>query len=435
LPAAFAAVPPAASDRPATEVRLANGARLVVRERRGAPSVAVGLYLAGGRSEESSANAGITQLTASALRRGAGSRSGEEIDRSFEFLGTALTSDVTPDSIGSEMEVIAANLRPAIELFADVVLHPTFPVEGVAEERALQLAAVRRNFDSSFQRPQALALAALWPTHPYGLPGAGTEDSVAALGAADLAAWWKAHLAAEDATIVVVGDVAAAAARELVEKAFAALPRRGSARMELRAPANPPTRTELVEFRDRKQSAIVLAHAGPKPSDPEAARLELLQNVTSGLAGTLFAELRGRRSLAYTVFAGYQPRREGGLAFAYLATEASKENEAKEALLVELGKLAIDGFGEKELATAKSSFAGSTKVDLQTNGQLRDELARGVLYGTGLDATAKRLAIAQATTLAELRTSAAKWFGSEHFATAILRGKVAPASAPSAPAP
>ena len=392
----------------------------------------VGLYLAGGRSGESSANAGITQLAVSSLRRGAGALSGEEIDRSFEFLGTELGSNVTPDSIGCEMEVIAANLRPALDLFAEVVLQPTFPPDGVKEEQALQLAAIRRNFDSSFQRPQALALAALWPTHPYGLPGAGTEDSVAALSAADLAGWWKASLAAEDATIVVVGDVAAATARELVEKAFAGLPRRGSARRELRSPANPPTRTELVEFRDRKQSAIVMAFAGPKPSDPEAARLELLQNVTSGLAGTLFAELRGRRSLAYTVFAGYQPRREGGLAFAYLATEASKESEARDALLTELRRLASDGFGDKELATAKSSFAGSTKVDLQTNAALRDEFARGMIYGTGLDATAKRLAIAQATSLGDLRATAAKWFGSERFATAILRGKTAPAAAAAA---
>lgn len=173
-----------------------------------------------------------------------------------------------------------------------------------------------------------------------------------------------------------------------------------------------------------------MAFAGPPPSDPEAARLELLQNVTSGLAGTLFAELRGRRSLAYTVYAGYRPYRAGGLAIAYLATEASKETEAKEALLGELRRLASDGFGEKELATAKSSFAGSTRIDLQTNGALRDELARGVLFGTGLDATARRLAVARATTLDELRASAGKWFGAERFATAVLRGKAVAAAAP-----
>ena len=55
-----------------------------------------------------------------------------------------------------------------------------------------------------------------------------------------------------------------------------------------------------------------------------------------------------------------------------------------------------------------------------------------MIYGTGLDATAKRLAIAQATSLGDLRATAAKWFGSERFATAILRGKAAPAAAAAA---
>jgi zinc protease len=141
LPAAFSAVASAKVDRRATEVRLSNGARLVVRERPGAPSVAVGLYLDGGRSAESSANAGITQLAVSSLRRGAGARSGEEIDRSFEFLGTALSSDVTPDFLGVEMEVV--QLRTCGRRSSSSPMSSsTRPSrrQGIAEERALQLA-------------------------------------------------------------------------------------------------------------------------------------------------------------------------------------------------------------------------------------------------------------------------------------------------------
>src|SRR5690606_4793913 len=173
---------------------LANGATLIVRERPGAPSVSVGVHVRGGRTEESSANAGITQLAVSALRRGAAGRSGEELDRGFEFLGTTLASEVTSDSFGVSIDVLAANLGPALDLLADVVLRPDFPADGVLEERALQLAAVRRAFDSSVQRPLQLAGLDLWPTHPYGLPGNGTEDSLGALDAERVAAWWRDHL-------------------------------------------------------------------------------------------------------------------------------------------------------------------------------------------------------------------------------------------------
>jgi len=423
LPAAGAALARARSDRPAVTSTLASGATLIVRERPGAPSVSVGLHVRGGRTEESSADAGITQLAVSALRRGAAGRSGEELDRGFEFLGTTLESEVANDSFGVSIDVLAANLGPALDLLADVVLRPDFPADGVLEERALQLAAVRRAFDSSVQRPLQLAGLDLWPTHPYGLPGNGTEDSLGALDAARVAAWWRDRLAAEDTVIVVVGDVAADDVRARIERSFAALPRRGSARTAVRAPLPPPTRTEKVEYRERRQSAIVAAFAGPPAADPEAARLELLENLTSGLAGTLFAELRGRRSLAYTVFAGYAPRASAGLVYAYLATDAAKESEARDALLAELRRLGADGFGEEDLARAKSAYAGSTLIDLETNGALRGELAANALLGLGPDATERRLALARATTLEELRATAARWFGAERFALAVLRGR------------
>lgn len=422
LPPAPAPVAGAAADRPPVEVRLGSGATLVVRERPGAPSVAFGAYLRGGRSDESSADAGITQLAAASLRRGTATRSGEQIDRELELLGTQIELDVGADAVGLRLDLLRSNLQPALELVADVMVAPTFPAAGVEEERALQLAAIRRSFDSAFQRPFALAAGALFGTHPYGLPSQGTVDSVAALDAADLAARWRDLLAAEDTVFFLVGDVDAAAGQALLERAFAALPKRGGPRAAVRPPQPPPARLETIEYRNRKQSAIVVAYPAPGPAHADAPRLELLQSVTSGLAGTFFAELRGRRSLAYTVFAGYQPRREGGALVAYLASDAAKEPAALEALLGELGRLATDGFGAEDLARAKSSLAGATRIGLQTNGALLEDLAENHLFGLGLDGTAKKLAAAQATTLEELRATAARYVTQEAFVTAILRG-------------
>jgi zinc protease len=413
----------AKGDAGPVETKLASGAALVTRERTGIPAVSVGIFFAGGRADESSADAGITQLMASSLRRGTESRSGEEIDRAFEFLGTQLQTSVQPDWFGFAVTVEASNLRPAVELLADVVLHPTFPADGVEGERALQLATIKRSFDSSIQRPIALALSQLYPSHPYGLPRIGNEGAVAGLDRDDLAAWWKQRIAAEDATVIVVGDVAAGAAKELLEQAFRELPKRGSARAATPAPLPLPARIETVEFRDRKQSAIVLAFQTVPASHEDAPEIALIQNATSGLAGTFFAELRGRRSLAYTVFVGPDLRKEGGLVYAYLASEASKEEEARTALLTEMRRLADDGLTEDDLRRAKSSYAGSTKIDLQTNAAVLFDYADNLFLGLGLDGTKKRLEAAQKSTLAEVEDAAKRHLTVESFTTAVLRGK------------
>jgi zinc protease len=330
---------------------------------------------------------------------------------------------VAADYFGFTLDVEATNLRPAVELLSDVVLHPTFPVDGIEGERALQLAAIKRSFDSSIQRPFALAAGQLFPAHPYGQTATGTAASVSRLDRDALAAWWRRQIAAEDAALFVVGDVAADDARRLVEEVFAGLPIRGASRAVVPAPTLMPARTELVEFRDRRQSAIVLGFPAVAAGHVDAPALALLQKATSGLAGTFFAELRGRRSLAYTVFVSPSLLRDGGVLYAYLASEAKKEDEAKAALLAEVWRLSEDGLSETDLARAKSSYAGETRIDLQTNGAILADYAQNLFLGLGLDGTEKRLAAASKMTLDEVRQVAKRYLASDLFTTAVLRGK------------
>ncbi|MCM2269293.1 MAG: insulinase family protein [Thermoanaerobaculia bacterium] len=423
IPAAAAALRAAAAAGPAVEVALPNGVPLVVRERPGAPAVSLGVYFRGGQGDESSADAGVTRLMAASLRRGTTSRSGEEIDRAFELLGTQLRTDVAADYFGFALSVEASNLRPAVELLADVVLRPTFPADGVERERALQLAAIKRSFDSAVQRPFALADGQLYPAHAYGQRANGAAASVARLDREALAAWWRRQIAAEDAVLFVVGDVDAGDARALVGDAFAALPARGAPRTAAPPPLPMAARSELVEFRDRRQSAIVLGFPAVPAGHADAPALTLLQKATSGLAGTFFAELRGRRSLAYTVFTAPDLRRDGGAFYAYLASEAKKEDEAKAALLAEVRRLAADGLTAADLERAKSSYAGETRIELQTNGAILADYAQSRFLGLGLDGTEKRLAAASRLSLDEVRAAARRHLAGDLFTTAVLRGK------------
>ncbi len=415
--------PARAGQKPA-EVRLASGATLVVEERPGAPSLAVGVYFRGGRSEEGGRNAGITRLMLDALQRGTRTRSGEQLDREIEYLGTAVASSVQPDAFGLTMTLLSRNAGPGLELLADLLGNPTFPADGVEKERASQLAVIARALDDSSQRPFDLALRALWGSHPYALPAQGTADSVAALGPEALREWWSRTVGLDRATFVVVGDLHQDDAKGLVEAAFGKLPARAAAPLvEPGPPSAPPARTELVEFRDRRQSAIVMAFPGIAAGHPDAAALELLRRITSGLSGTLFAELRGKRSLAYTVYSGSSSLRQGGFVFGYLASDAAKEQDARQGLLGELRRTMADGLSPEGLARGKKLATGATRIGLQTNAARRGDLAGNHLLGLGLDATDRQLERLQQISLEELRAVCKKYFSTDAHVTAVVRGK------------
>ena len=413
----------ARASRPAESSKLSNGATLIVEERAGTPAVTVAIYFRGGRADENSANAGITRLTAASMRRGTTTRTAEQIDREIEFLGTQIGSDLQRDYFGYSIDVISRNVGPAVALLADVVLNPTFPAKGVEEEKHLQKAAIRRNADSSQVRPSQLMYEAMYRNHPYALPAEGYVSSVDAASADALRAWWREHVTADDALIVVAGDIHADDAKQLVEQAFAKLPKRATPRAFAALPLMAQGRADVIEYRDRKQSAIAIGFPAVRYSDPDYVPLRLLQQITSGLSGTLFSELRGKRSLAYTVFSNIISAEQGGAYYAYMATDAAKEEDARKGLLSELRRHAQDAFDETRLARAKSALAGIVKLQRQANGAHVFEVARDHFLGLGRGFTDRLLADAQKQTVDDVKKAAAKYVGGDNYVMAIVRGK------------
>jgi zinc protease len=188
------------------------------------------------------------------------------------------------------------------------------------------------------------------------------------------------------------------------------------------SPISPEVRIETAEFRDRKQSAMVLGYRTVPRNHQDWPPLRLLRNVTSGLSGTFFAELRGRQSLAYTVFASEQSMADAGFFFAYLASDADKEEAARKALLHEIQRLQSDGVDEETVAKAQASYAGSNRIGLQTNAARAGVHADNHFYGLGLDFTERSAKAIAALTGEDLRNVAKKYLAHDHYVAATLKG-------------
>ncbi len=412
----------ASADAAPRTFTLSNGATLVVRQRSGAPIVSTGIFFRGGRTQETEANAGITRLMQAVMRRGTATRSGEAIDREIEFLGTQLSVLNWEDGFGFAFDSVGRFYEPALGVFADILLNPTFPDAEIAREKGLQVAALRRSLDSSIERPMQMMRAAMFAGHPYGLPERGTEASIAALDRAALHAWWKSSVAADRALIVVVGSADAGDVRRAMEEKLAALPRAAAALRPLPAPRPPAMAREAVEKRERKQTAMAIAFPAAAPSHADWHALRLMQSLSSGLSGTFYRELRARKSLAYVVFAGAQPYAQQGVFLGYLAGEAPKEETARRELLGEMRRLGGEGVAEADLARAKSYFAGNTRINREKSSALASEYGRNYVLSVPLDNVDRTLAAVPSLTVEDVRAIGRRYFAGEGYVYAAVRG-------------
>jgi zinc protease len=399
------------------------GADLLVARHAGAPLVSLGLYrrrTAFDRSDQ----AGLAVLAVRSAVRGAGDLDAAALADSFERLGGTLGPSVNTEWYGYHTSVLVEHLDPAAALLDLVLRHPRLAETAVGVERQVLADDAEQANDDMQRRPTQLAAAAAFGAAGYGLPLLGTPRTVRGLGVEQVTGWHTGQAGAR-LTVVAVGDLDPERAIDRLAGRFGDLPAApDTAPAPVPAPADDDRPWQLVETRDKAQTALTMLFPGPTRLDPDRHAAEVWAAHAGGLGGRLFEALRDRLSLAYTVAAYPWQRRRLGALITYIATSPTRETEAREAMLRELEGLVTTPAAEEEIQRAASYVAGQTEVARQRGAAVMAEILDAWLEGTGLaeleDPTGPYLAV----TADQVRSLAARYLDPARRAEGVVRGKL-----------
>ena len=399
--------------------RLASGVPVLVKRRPDSALVFAGVFAIGGTSAENLEIGGRTLLTARTALKGTRRRSGVQIAEDGEMLGGSIGASVGGDSIGWTTSVPAQHTAAALELLADVAQQPIFDAKTLETERAIALAELSALRDDMYRYPMRLATQAAFAGHPYGVPSLGSETSLASHTRDDLERWHGAQFLHGANVVAIVGDaepddLAAMAARHFRDLRFTE-PR------PLATPTWPEALVEVVEQRDKAQSALVLSWPAPSRKDVARFDLAMLVGIASGLGGRLFEELRDKNSLCYTVTAFTMERRAAGAFNTYIATSPEKEEMAREGLLAELARLRDELVTDEELRRAKAYAIGTHAINQQSGGAVLGELVDAWMFGQLPDLEHFESRV-RAVTAEGIRETARRYIDFERRVEGIVRG-------------
>jgi zinc protease len=295
---------------PMQTATLSNGLKLVLAERHGAPVVNLSMMIDAGFASDSHALPGLASLTLRMLEEGTqagkNKRSALQVSAELEALGASFGASTNLDGAFVNMNVLAPTLSQALGLYADLVLHPSFPQADFERLQRDRIAAIGREKTV----PRAMALRVLpgllyGKDHAYGLPlsGSGTEAAVARMTRADLVRYHQAWFRPNNATLLVVGDTTMASLKPLLEKAFVSW-QPGEVPQKKVAQVAQPDKTViyLIDRPGALQSDIVGAQLAPPRNSPDAVALNLLNDVFGGtFSSRLNMKLREDKHWSYGV--------------------------------------------------------------------------------------------------------------------------------------
>ncbi len=413
---------PATAELPTQLFRLPNGLRLLVKEDHRLPFVELRAALAGGLLAETSPDSGLTSLLAKLLLKGTSQRNAEEIALAIESVGGSLEPYAGNQSFGVSAEVLAEDFSLGLELLADVLLRPNWPVSALERERQMQLASLKGQRDQLLQCAFKAVRRQLFGDAGFGLDALGTETSVRRFTVADLATFHSRLVTPDNCVLAVFGDIKPAVVREAIEQTFGQW---SPAAHPLVIPsATPHTVTPRSdEKRDKEQAVFVLGFLGTTFDNPDRYALELLQEACSDMGSRLFLRIRDELGLAYYVGASHFIGRTPGYFAFYCGTAPDKVDQVETELRQQAELLRTEGLTAEELARSKAKIIGQRKIARQDLGQVASTCALDELCGLGYAHSDGDDARFEAVTLADVRAAAERYLRPEHAAVAIIRGE------------
>ncbi|HKY31643.1 MAG TPA: pitrilysin family protein [Candidatus Polarisedimenticolia bacterium] len=267
---------------------LPNGLKVMLLERHGAPLANLDLAVDAGFAADPAGTPGTATLTMAQMQEGTRTRDAFAIADRLDELGAQVSVSNSLDQSYVRLRGLASSLGPSLELFADIVLNPSFPEEMVQIGKRRQIARIAQEMAQPVTAALRIAPRLLYGEgHAYGIPftGSGDEASVRGLQRKDLEAWHRSWFLPNNATLIVTGDVTMDEALPMIQASFGSWKRGTPPRKNV--PVVPPGsggKVYLVDKPDAPQSVIVAAHVSEKGGRPDDLAMETVMRLFGGMA-------------------------------------------------------------------------------------------------------------------------------------------------------
>lgn len=407
---------PTSESSPAKKITLDNGLRVVIRRDTSSPSVAINLYAIGGLVCEDADDNGISNMMAELMLRGTKTRSADEIARFFDSRGATISAGSGNNTFYVQCEALRDDIEPVLDVFADVVLNPTFSPEEVERLRPRVLDMISQIPEQWRSDLQAYFASRFFTASPYRMLPLGSADAVRRLDSEALAAFYHRYMAGPNAVMAIVGDVDEAKAEALVRKLFASMPAAAPERPKIaaEAPIARPTLYIKQSPPTRGAAGIFIGFRGMDFTDTrDRYPMAVLDTIISGYgypSGWLQDSLRGgSRNLVYEVHAMNVMGIEPGYFGAYAACQPDHVNEVYSIMTEQFDKARAGRFADDEFRRAKGVILTSDLLRTQTHEDRASQMALDELYGLGYDFGDKLAERVNAVTLDDVRRVAREY--------------------------
>ena len=371
-------------------------------------SVSAGIWVRQGSAHEKGRELGASHLLEHMVFKGTQRRSPKEIAIALERRGGELDAYTTREQTCFQARVLDEDLRLAMDVLADIVVHPRIDEQDLALEREVVLEEIAGVDDTPDDLVFELHGEELWGTHPYGHSILGTRETVSGLDSAALRDVHARAYRRPNLVVGAVGNLEHEAFVALVEEQLATVPN-GAQNPPIALPQASPGGEKVIE-RDTSQTHIVFGSSTFGHADPRRYAMVMLSSAFGGgMSSRLFQKVREELGLAYAVYAFQSFYGAAGICGVYVGTRPEWAERVTEVVTDEMAQIARDGLTPDELDDVRGQMKGQLVLSLESTSARLGRVAGTALYEEPFQTAEQLLAKVDAVTAEDIAALAAEY--------------------------
>jgi len=370
------------------ETKLKNGLQVIVLEQHKLPTFAMQMVVLSGGLADPSDQHGAAQYTASLLREGTKTRTSKQIAELADSLGASVGASAGLFSPTSNVSAsgLTDNFDQIMELFADVLLNPSFPADEFNKLRTRSLAQLRFQRSNPGFLANEMFLRVMYGSHPAARASL-TAEEIQKLTPEALQKFHAVHYKPNNAIFAIVGDVNPAEIVAKLEKTFGAW-ERGDV-PQTNVPKVNETGSAKIHLVNRPlavQTNLILGTLAIERTDPDYFALDVMNQVVGGNASArLFLNLREDKGYTYGAYSALVALKYRGTFRANTDVRTEVTKGSMDELMYEIKRIRDERVEKEEFERAKRTIIGGFALQLESPQSLLNNIMTQRLYGLPAD--------------------------------------------------
>lgn len=407
----------------------ANGIKVIGTRNAEIPTATINIYIKGGKLMETSdfSKAGISSLFAAMMNEDTKNYTSEQFGQELDKLGSSISVGSSTDAIVFSVQTLTKNLDKTMALLKERMFNPQFNEDDLARIKKQRTEAINNSRTSAATvAGNVYDVLNYGKQNIFGIPDEGTVETLKNITLADIQAYYDKYIGAQEAVVVVVGDVTEGQVMPKLALLDELKNKEVTYPARVAGPTITKTKIYLVDIPNAAQTEFRVGGVNGLKYDAtgEYYRSQLMNyNLGASFNSRLNINLREDKGWTYGARSNFAADKYTGTWTFSSGIRADATDSALKEVIREVKGFRDGGIKPEEIKFMQSSIGQADARNYETGGQKAAFIGRIVQYDLPEDYIKTQIGILNSISKEEIDALAKKYLDTEKMNIVLVGDK------------